>query len=187
MITAGKREIQSNKDTAVDTIRGTFAEHQEELRWLAGFLTGDDVIAEACVIDACATAQGFAEAVGDGLLDLSPTFATICSAIQIHAARIAELSTAYESRAYCTPEQMPAASLEFIVTESDVICCRLDTLARFALVMCGIEKCASTEAAQWLGISQIAVEAAYCAALESLQVIDCETRAECHAGPAMWN
>lgn len=186
MITAGKHEVQSDRGTTAETIRGKFAEHHKELRWLAGFLTGDDAVAEACVIDACATAESFSEALSDGL-DISPTFATIYSTIQMHRSRIAELSPAYESRAYCTHEQLPAASLEFIVIKSDVIRCRLDTLCRFALVMCAIEKCLPSEAAQWLGISQLAVEAAYCAALESLQVINCEMRSESDAVPAVWN
>lgn len=185
MITVAS-EVKPNKGTSADTVGGSFAAHQEELRWLAGFLTDDDATAEACVIDAYATAQGFSEAVGDGL-EISPTFATIYSAIQMRGSRIAELSPAYEARAYCTYEPMPVAWIEFMVTESDVLRCRLDTLCRFALVMCGIEKCASTEAAQWLGISQLAVEAAYCSALESLQLIDCEIRSECDAGPATWN
>ena len=186
MITTRKPEVQPDTGTAAETIRGAFAEHEEELTWLASFLTGNDAVAEACVIDACAIAQNFSEALGDRL-EVSPTFATIYSVLQIHESRIAELSPLYESRGYCTHEQLPAASVEFIVMNSDVIRCRLDTLCRFALVMCGIEKCPLAEAAQWLGISQLAVEAAYCAALESLQIINCETRSACHAGGPTWN
>ena len=34
-----------------------FSQNREELEWLANFLTGDEKIAEACVVDACAQAE----------------------------------------------------------------------------------------------------------------------------------
>ena len=34
-----------------------FSQHREELEWLANFLTGDEKIAEACIVDACAQAE----------------------------------------------------------------------------------------------------------------------------------
>jgi len=188
MITGGKREVLSDIATTPEAIRGTFAEHQEELRWLAGFLTGDDEVAQACVVDACAFAQRSWEGGADWFA-VSPAFATVYSAMQIQRSRIAELSPVYEGRigGRRTDEQLPPDLLELIVTESDVIRSRLDTICRFVLVICGIEECPSTEAARWLGISWPAVEAAYCAALESLEGFDCEGQIESDAAPAAWN
>src|SRR5208283_1366149 len=34
-----------------------FSQHREELEWLANFLTGDETIAAACLVDACALAE----------------------------------------------------------------------------------------------------------------------------------
>jgi hypothetical protein len=120
---------------------------------------------------------------------MSPSFATIHSAMQIHRLRIAELCPVYED-CLCLErrdEQLPPDSLVLIVAESDVLRRRLDTICRFVLVICGIEKYSSTEAARWLGISQPAVEAAYCAALQAVDVIECEARIESEAGSAAWN
>jgi DNA-directed RNA polymerase specialized sigma24 family protein len=47
-------------------------------------------------------------------------------------------------------------------------------LCRCALVLCGIEKYSTREAALLLGIDYTSVESAYCAALQFLDVIGCE-------------
>ena len=38
-------------------IGSVFSQHREELEWLANFLTGDEKIAAACLVDACALAE----------------------------------------------------------------------------------------------------------------------------------
>ena len=185
MVSGGKHEAYSDVATTADAIRGTFVEHQEELTWLAGFLTGDDVLAEACVADACASAQRLSV----DLLPMTPEFATFHSAVQMQRSRVAELCEIYEARE-CAPrshERLLPESLEFLVTESDVIRARLDALCRFVLVLCGIEKCSAAQAAQWLGVNECAVEAAYDAALDSLEVFYCESQIGLHPSTATWN
>jgi DNA-directed RNA polymerase specialized sigma24 family protein len=64
--------------------------------------------------------------------------------------------------------------IEFVASESGAIRNRLDVLSRFVLILCGVEQRPSCEAARLLGISKHAVDVAYCAALDSLEVIWCE-------------
>lgn len=188
MITGRKSEVRSSNASADEAIRGNYVEHQEELRWLAVFLTGNDEVAEACIVDACEFSQRLFDLMPDGL-PVSPAFAAVDSTIEIQRARIADLSRVYERRLclHDRHEQLPRASLEFIVMESEVIRSRLDTLCRFVLIICGIERFTWDEAARWLGISALAVEGAYCVAVDWLEVIDCETHMECSIGPAAWN
>ena len=188
MITGGNNEILTNIATANEAIRGSFAEHQEELRWLAVFLTGNEQVAEACVVDACEFSQKLFELMPDRL-PVSPAFAAIDSALEIQRARIADLSPIYENCLclHTSHEQLSRESLEFVVMESDVIRLRLDTLCRFVLIICGIEKFTCAEAARWLGISTLAVEGAYCAAVDALEVVDCEAQMDCSTGLATWN
>jgi hypothetical protein len=187
MITDREREVLFDIAASDEAIRSTFVEHREELRWLADFLTGSDEVAEACVVDVYRLAQKSWEL--EDWLPVSPAFAIICAALEIQRKRIAELSNVYEGRMCLHPThgQLAPESLEFIVGKSEVIRSRLDTLSRFVLVICGIEKSSYLEASQWLGISPIAVESALCAAVESLEVIECEIRFECDASPAAWN
>ncbi len=187
MISIENRELHPDQVTTAEVIRGKFVEHQQELQWLASLLTGDEVVAEACVVDACGIAQKLSSVIGGGLA-ISPTFATIYSAIQVQKRRIAELSAIYESEAFLcgAQDQLPHECLELIVTNCDLVRRRLDVICRFALVMCGLEACPIAEVARWLGISESAVKSAYGAALESLEVIDCEARA-LEAGPGAWN
>ena len=188
MITGRKHGLHAETATTAEAIRGAFLTSQEELRSLAAFLTGDDRVGEACVLDACEFMQRSCDA-GTDWLTVSPAFATLNSAIQVQQSRIAELAPVYENRLCSgrTDEQLPAESLEFIVLESNAIRSRLDTICRFVLVMCGIEKRASTEAAKCLGISRWAVEAAYCAAIESLAIIDCQRHIESDPDSTAWN
>src|SRR5208337_1261254 len=86
---------ESFPEPAVSEYVGTvFSQNREELEWLANFLTGDQKIAEACVVDACAQA----ELESPGLQEWPSTWAsmsTIRSAAQIQQQRIAQLSSAY--------------------------------------------------------------------------------------------
>ena len=188
MITGGNNELLNNIATADEAIRGSFVEHQEELRWLAMFLTGNEEVAEACIVDAFEFSQKLFELMPDRM-PVSPAFAAMDSALEIQRARLADLSRLYEGRLclHTNHEQLPRESLEFIVMESDVIRSRLDTLCRFVLIICGVEKFTWDETARWLGISALAVEAAYCAAIEALEVVDCEAQIDCNTGPAAWN
>ena len=186
MITFGA--LYSDLAISPEVIRGRFAEHEQELRWLATFLTGDDELAEACLVDACATTQT-SSALSPDWLPVSPAFSIIGSAMEIQRRRIAELAVVYERRfcLHAAHEGLPAECLEFIVIESDIIRARLDTLCRLVLVLCGVEKWSWVDAGRLLGISPFAVESAYCSAVESLEVIDCEAHIESADGKTAWN
>lgn len=120
----------------VEEIRTAFIENNQALTWLAEFLTGDEMIASACVIDAC---------------------------------NLTERGCIHEHQA-----PLPQDMIGFVASESDVIRHKLDVLCRFALILCGVERRPPGEAALMMGISQHAVEVAYCAAIDSLEIIRCQ-------------
>jgi len=150
-----------------------FSEYRKELEWLANFLTGDEEIAAACIIDACALAESenpyFEEWKWARL-------ATMCSAAQIQKSRITQLSQVYTRRPciHAGHTALSQDSLEIVIEESSLLISRLDVLCRFALVICGIEKQSVGEAALFLGVDRTSVDGAYCAALNFLEVVSCE-------------
>ena len=77
-LTSAIRPTASGLATA-DEVRAAFTEHREELAWLAGFLTGDEMAATACVIDASTFAEGENSKDQEWLWPW-PREATICSA-----------------------------------------------------------------------------------------------------------
>jgi len=165
-----------------------FSQHREELEWLANFLTGDEKIAEACVVDACAQA----ELENPGLQEWPSTWAsmsTIRSAAQIQQQRIAQLSSAYMQSGCIHGEHTVLSSdwCEVLLEESSVVCARLDIFCRFALVICGLEKRSANEAALLLGVDPANVEGAYCAAIKSLEVISCEQFQRQNDSAALYN
>jgi len=171
-----------------EAIRTPFAEHNQELTWLAEFLTGDETVASACVIDASTLTQGENGKDREWLCPW-PREATIRSALDVQRVRIGQLSSVYD-RCDCVYGEHAAVSLEtleFLVRESNVIRVRLDTICRFVLVLCGIGNRRSREVALLLGISEHAVEAAYCAALQSIDAIRCQAIVESYGYPAAYN
>jgi DNA-directed RNA polymerase specialized sigma24 family protein len=76
---------------------------------------------------------------------------------------------------------------EILVEESSVVIAKLDVLCRAALVICGLEKRSASEAAALLGIDPAGVQGAYCAAIESLEVVSCEQFRRRHEFAAVCN
>jgi len=171
-----------------EAIRTPFTEHDQELTWLADFLTGDETVASACVIDASTLREGENGKSQEWLWPW-PREATIRSALDVQRVRIAQLSSAYDrcDCVYGEHASLPLEMLEFLVRESDVIRVRLDTICRFVLVFCGIENRRSREVALLLGISEHAVEAAYCAAFQFIDAIRCQAIVESYGYPAAYN
>lgn len=172
---------------SAEEARAAFAEHREELAWLAGFLTVDECVAAACIIDA----RTLAEREGNVFQEwhwTSAREAAIQSAIDIQRAQIGRLSWVYD-RYDCRVEHkaLPLEVLEFMVRESNSIRLRLDTICRFVLVLCGIENCCPGQVAQLLGISEHAVEAAYWAATQFLDVIRSQAMIDRYGYPAACN
>lgn len=62
----------------------------------------------------------------------------------------------------------------FVANESDAVRDQLNVFCRFVLILLGVEQLSSSEAAILLGISKHAVDIAYCAALESLEIVRCQ-------------
>lgn len=165
-----------------------FTEHNQELTWLAEFLTGDETVASACVIDASTLTEGENGKDQEWLWPW-PREATIRSALGVQRVRIAQLSSVYDrcDCVYGEHAALPLEMLEFLVRESDVIRVRLDTICRFVLVLCGIGNRRSREVALLLGISEHAVEAAYLAAHQSLDIIRSQAIVESYGYAAACN
>jgi DNA-directed RNA polymerase specialized sigma24 family protein len=158
-----------------DDFRKAFTEHREELEWLAFFLTGNQDLVQSCMVDAYALAVTQKQVFLDWLEHWSRR-ATILSAIKMQQSRIAQLGAAYRrhpcphrEHARLTPEE-----IELLKTHPNDIVGRIDVLCRFALVMRGIEEYPPKQSALMLDVNGVAFEAAYCAALESLQMLKYE-------------
>ena len=180
--------ISSRVAGNAEELRATFTEHGQELEWLAEFLTGDEIMASACVIEASTLREG-ENAKSQEWLWPWPREATIRSALDVQRVRIAQLSSVYDrcDCVYGEHTALPLEVLEFLVRESDVIRVRLDTICRFVLVLCAIENRRSREVALLLGISEHAVEAAYLAALQSLDIIRSQAIVASYGCPAACN
>ena len=173
-IVTSRSEIASAEE-----IRTAFAENNQALTWLAEFLTGDEMVASACVVDA-GTLTEHDYKIGQEWYWTWPRNATIQSTLDVQRARIAQLSPVYERSACIHGEHapLPQDMIEFVANESDVIRVQVDVLCRFVLILCGVERRTPDEAALLLGISKHTVEVSYCAALELLEVIWCEVLLE---------
>ena len=85
---------------------------------------------------------------------------------------MAELAAKYEKSEPVHRERPPLSPKYFrmLVENSEDIRARLDVLCRFVLVMHGIAKDPYEGVAAQLGISQIAIERAYCVAFDTLDL-----------------
>jgi DNA-directed RNA polymerase specialized sigma24 family protein len=159
-----------------DEVRKVFREFRGELEWLAYFITGDEDVAAACVVEGSRLSQCHDQVFQEWLLHWA-RYATMRSAIHALQSRILRLSHCY-AQAACVHgrhEPLSADLLELFVEESDILVSRLDVISRAALVICGIEKHSIREAALFLGVSSACMRAAYCAGLQSLDVLQLET------------
>ena len=186
MIGAASRNFP--EPPARECIGRVFSQNREALEWLANFLTGDEKIAAACLIDACALAESENPGFQEWPLKCA-CLATIRSAAQIQQRRIVQLSFAYKRRPCIHGEHTALSSdwLEILLEEPSLVIARLDVLCRFALAICGLEKRSAYEAAVLLGIDPAVVEGAYCAAIESLEVIKCERVQRQNDSAAVYN
>lgn len=156
-------------------VGNVFTRYREELEWLAHFLTCDRNVAAACVVDACALAESENPDLREWLLQWARV-ATIRSAVQIQQRRIAQLSSVYTKRPCMHGGHLALSteSVEIMVEESMVLTRTLDVLCRCVLVICGLEKRSTQEAAVMLGVDSSVAEAAYCAAVSFLEVFSDE-------------
>lgn len=171
-----------------EEVRKVFREFRGELEWLAYFITGDEDVAAACVVDACGFSRSHNQVFEEWLLHWA-RYATIRSAVHALQSRIQQLSHRY-AQAACVHgrhEPLSADLLELFVEESDILASRLDVISRAVLVICGIEKHSIREAALLLGVSSACVRAAYCAGLQSLDVLQWKQFRENNEYAAVYN
>jgi len=185
-ITTSRSIAISSGIASAEEIQTVFDENRRQLMWLAEFLTGDEMMASACVLDACAASE---YQLGQDCFWTWTRDATILSTVDLFRVRIAQLASAYDRREYVDGQLAPLGSetIQFVVSHSDTIRRRLDVLCRVVLILCGVEQRPTGEAALLLGVSNHAVEAAYCAVLESLEIIDCDAILEEYGGAATVN
>ncbi len=158
-----------------DDIRKVFGDYHNVLHWLAVFLIGDEELADACMVDACTIALTQTPVFHEWLVHWAAR-ATIACALQIERARIAELAPEYEKTESVHRERPPLSVNYFglLIKNSGDIHARLDVLCRFVLVLSGIAKDSCSAVAAQLGISQSAVERAYCVAYDTLDLVSNE-------------
>lgn len=163
-------ERPSHRYATVEDVRKVFADYHDALHWLAGFLVGDK-LALACVIDACNIAERQGPVFHEWLAHWAAR-ATLRCALQMQRADIAKLAPTYERFERVDEMRSPLSpeDLQLLIEESDILPARLDVLCRFVLVMHGIAKESCEEVAAQLGVSEKAVERAYCAAFDTLHL-----------------
>lgn len=187
-ITTTRTVTMSSGIASAEEIRSAFIENNQALTWLAEFLIGDKMIASACVIDACTLMERVYE-IGQEWLWTWQRDATIHFALDIQRSRIAQLSPVYDHGGGIHKHHAPLSQdmIGFVASESDAIRHKLDVLCRFVLILCGVEQRPPGEAALLLGISKHAVDIAYCAALEFLEIIRCQAILEASGCVGMAN
>jgi hypothetical protein len=145
-------EITGNHRCATpDDIRKVFGDYHNLLRWLTGFLVGDEKLADACIVDACTIAETESPDFHEWLVHWGAR-ATVGCALQRQHANIAELASKYESEP--AHRKHPALSPEYFLS----------------LVLRGIANDSYDKVAAQLGVSRSAVEGAYCVALDALEL-----------------
>lgn len=185
-ITTNDAIASSSPIASTQDVRAAFREYTKELTWLAGFLTDDETMASACVAEVYDVTNSNDDEICYACVEAWPREATILSALELKWARIAELSSAYDREDETGQQHQPLSeeNIGFVVQESDVIRRRLDSLCRFVLVLCGIERHSVRDVACLLGISKHAVEASYSRALGFLEVMYCQEVLESYEFPA---
>ena len=151
-----------------------FAKSEDELAWLAVFLTPTAELAQVCIVDAHARAAGSAR---DGVQSVRSRTrrGIIRSAIEMQQSRIAQLASFYELKKADEFDDAPLAPavLDLLYDNPVELGLRLDILCRAVTVLIAIEHRSPTQSAKILGIRRTAVEAAYSAALEFLETVSC--------------
>lgn len=167
--------LNGRQFATLDDMQRVFMQHQPQLEWFGYFITGDERVAEACVVDARALSISHNQVFQDWLLEWA-RYATIQSAIQAQRQRGLLQASAHREpvSASFAHERLPDSVVEFVEDNTEVLIKRLDALSRVALVVYGIEKHSLGEAAILAGVSTKRMRAAYSAAMDSIEVLQCE-------------
>jgi hypothetical protein len=170
-MTRTKRSIYAT----VDDLRQIFTERREQLHWLALFLTGEETLANACLSHASLLAITPRQVIFDWREHWARR-SIILTAAKIQQTQILQLAAAYRPRpcGHRGHLPLPGPELKILKELPHEIASRIDVFSRFALVMRGIENYSLHQTALMLEVSSAAVDAAYCAALASLNLLDAE-------------
>ncbi len=160
-----------HRGATIEDIRNAFGDYHNVLRWLAAFLTGDDSLAQACVVDACTIAETQTPDFHEWLVHWAAR-ATVRCTLQREHTKIVELVAKYET-GEAAPEHPPLSVKQFLwlINNAGEIHARLDVFCRFVLVLRGIARDSYDEVATQLGINRSAIEQAYCVAVDSLTMV----------------
>jgi len=171
---------QALQRVTVDEVRELFADNPEQLEWLALFLTADKQLASVCMVDACVLAT-MPDDIYEQWLQPWIRCCTIRSAVEMQRSRMSLLASIYEGMPCFRRDYVPLrpAILDLLYERALELGRFLDVLCRAVVVLMGIERYSSEESAQMLGVSQVAVETAYCTAMEFLEVLHCEATSLC--------
>ncbi len=152
-----------------DDVRKVFGDYHNALHWLAFFLIGDRKLADACIVDACTIAQSQTPVFHEWLVHWAAR-ATLRCALQMQQAQVVDLALKYEKTEPVHPDHPPLSPgyFQLLIEKSEDIRAHLDLLCRFVLIMRGLAKDSCAAAAAQLGVSQSAVERAYCVAFDLL-------------------
>jgi hypothetical protein len=164
-----------------DDIRNVFGDYHNALHWFAVFLTADEKLADACIVDACTIAETQTPTFHEWLVHWAAR-ATVRCALQRQRVVIAELVPEYEKRARVDTERSPLSAEHFrlLIENSEDIQARLDVLCRYVLVLRGIAKDSFEKVAAQLGMSRSAVQRAYCVACDALDLLQqCSMQDRC--------
>jgi hypothetical protein len=77
--------------------------------------------------------------------------------------------------------------VEIVIEESSALIMKMDVLCRCALVICGLERRSTHEAALIIGVDQCSVEGAYCAAIHFPRVLGYEQLQGQNEFTGLWN
>lgn len=125
-------EIIGNRRGATpDDIRKVFGDYHNLLRWLTGFLIGDEKLADACMVDACTIAETQTPDFHEWLVHWGAR-ATVGCALQRQQANIAELAPKYEKSEPAHLKHLALSPEYFLllIKNSKDIHARLDVLCR---------------------------------------------------------
>ena len=167
-----------HKYATVEDVRKIFADYHDTLKWVAAFLAGEQLAPE-CIVDACTIAERQGTLFHEWLAHWAAR-ATVRSALQKQWKSVVELGPTYErfERVHAKRSLLSPRELQLFVSEADDLAARLDVLCRFVLVMHGVAKESCAAVAAQLGVSESAVERAYCVAYDTLHLVAKDTGRE---------
>jgi len=175
-----------NRYATVEDVRKIFADYHDTLHWLARFLLTDEVLAPACVVDACNIAERQSPMFHDWLTHWA-AHATLLCALRMQRDDVAALVPKYEQldgvdsdRPLFSPED-----LQLLVDNAEVVRTQLDVLCRFVLIMYGIGKETREDVGSQLRLSESAVVRAYAVAFDTFRRVSVKTATNANkAGPS---